>query len=88
MNKINRFKEFTNEQLETSTSFAFDDEIKIELKRYLKDTIWNKVDQIEQRAEKLIDLHMKFIDNVRNKMSANEIAEKLFEYEKNNLKRK
>lgn len=80
--KINNFVEFINE----NDKFAFDDEIKYELKRYLKNTIWDKVGTIDKRVDELIEIHNKFIDNVRDKMSANEIAERLFKYEKNIIK--
>ena len=73
---------------ENTGKLAFDDEIKFELKRYLQNTIWSKVGGIDERADKLIELHNKFINNVRDKMSADEIAKRLFEYEKNILNRK
>jgi hypothetical protein len=73
---------------ENTGKLAFDDEIKFELKRYLQNTIWSKVGGIDERADKLIELHSKFINNVRDKMSADEIAKRLFEYEKNILSRK
>lgn len=63
-------------------------DIKYELKRYLEGTVYNKVGKTDERATELMDIHKKFIDNVRNKMSADEIAKRLFEYEKNNLKNK
>lgn len=84
MNNIKNLKEFLNE---SDQKFAFDEDIKSELKRYLEETIYGKVGETDERASKLIDIHKKFIDNVRNKMSADEIAKRLFEYEKNNLKR-
>jgi len=71
-----------------NSKIAFDDEIEYELKRYLENTIWSKVGQIEKRTKELINLHRKFIDLVKNKISANEIARKLYEYEKNILNRK
>jgi hypothetical protein len=73
---------------ENTSKLAFDDEIKFELKRYLQNTIWNKVGGIDERVDKLVELHSKFINNVRNKMSADEIAKRLFDYEKNILDRK
>jgi hypothetical protein len=73
---------------ENTGKFAFDDEIKFELKRYLQNTIWSKVGGVDERVDKLLELHSKFINNVRNKMSAEEIAKSLFEYEKNILDRK
>jgi len=73
---------------ENTGKIAFDDEIKYELKRYLQNTIWSKVGGIEDRVDKLMELHSKFINNVRDKMSADEIAKRLFEYEKNILNRK
>ena len=58
------------------------------IERHLENTIWNNVNRISERADELIELHSKFIRNVKNKMNANEIAERLFEYEKNMLFRK
>jgi hypothetical protein len=72
---------------ENTTKIAFDDEIKYELKRYLEGTIYGKVSKTDERATELMDIHRKFIDNVRDKMSADEISKRLFDYEKNNLKR-
>jgi hypothetical protein len=72
---------------ENTSKIAFDDEIKYELKRYLQNTVWNKVGGIDDRVGELMGLHNKFINNVRDKMSANEIAKRLFEYEKNILNR-
>ncbi|MFA5075783.1 MAG: hypothetical protein WC436_06825 [Candidatus Babeliales bacterium] len=43
---------------------------------------------MNERVDELLKLHSKFIDNVRDKMSAGEIAKRLFEYEKNILSRK
>jgi len=62
---------------------AFDDEIKYELKRYLEETIHGKVGQTEERAKQLMNIHKKFIDNAKNKMSADEIAKKIYQYEIN-----
>ena len=42
---------------ENTYKIAFDDEIKYELKRYLQNTIWNKVGGIDERADKLMELH-------------------------------
>jgi hypothetical protein len=71
----------------TQTIIAFDEEIKCELKRYLENTVWLKVGKTDERAILLIELHKKFIDIVRNKMSSQEIAKRLFIYEKNMLDR-
>jgi hypothetical protein len=72
---------------ENTSKIAFDEEIKYELKRYLEETIYGKVSKTDERSNELIDIHRKFIDNVKDKMSAKEIAKRLFDYEKNNLKR-
>ena len=72
---------------ENTSKIAFDDEIKYELKRYLERTIYGKVSKTDERATQLMSIHRKFIENIRNKMSADEIAKRLFDYEKNNLKR-
>jgi hypothetical protein len=84
IDKVKNFKQFVNEN---EQKFAFDDDIKYELKRYLEGTVYAKVGKTDERATELMDIHKKFIDNVRNKMSADEIAKRLFDYEKNNLKR-
>ena len=84
IDKVKNFKQFVNEN---EQKFAFDDVIKYELKRYLEGTVYAKVGKTDERATELMDIHKKFIDNVRNKMSADEIAKRLFDYEKNNLKR-
>jgi hypothetical protein len=84
INKVKNFGQFINEN---EQKFAFDDDIKYELKRYLEGTVYAKVGKTDERATELMDIYKKFIDNVRNKMSADEIAKRLFEYEKNNLKR-
>lgn len=72
-----------NSITESTSKIAFDDEIKFELKRYLEGTIFGKMGQTEERASQLIDLHKNFIEKARNKMSADEIAKKLYEYQKN-----
>jgi hypothetical protein len=72
---------------EASLKIAIDEEIKYQLKRYLEGTVYGKVSKTDERATQLINIHRKFIDNVRDKMSSDEIAKRLFTYEKNNLKR-
>ena len=66
--------------------FAFDDEIKHDLMEHLKNTVWGKVSKTEERATQLIQIHQKFIDNVRNVMSSGEISKRLYIYEKNLLR--
>lgn len=75
------------EKLNENTSFAFDDEIKYELQRYLKNTIHGKTNQTEERAIALMRTQKPFIEAFRNKMSANEIAQRLYKSELDNLKR-
>ena len=72
---------------EKHAQFAFADIVKDELVRYLENTIYGKVNKAEERANQLIDIHKNFIEKVQDKMSADEIAKRLFKYEKNNLKR-
>jgi hypothetical protein len=73
---------------EITSKIPFDDEIKYELERYLEDTIWSRVGRVKERSEELIHLHNKFISKAKDKMSANEIAKRLFDYEKNILNKK
>lgn len=85
--EILKIKSKTNKCINENTKIAFDDEIKFELKKYLQNTVWDKVGGIDERVDKLIELHSKFINNVKNNMSADEIAKRLFEYEKSSLNR-
>lgn len=64
------------------------DEIKYELKRHLQKTVWAKVGGIDKRTDQLIDIHSTFINKMRDEMSADEIANRLFKYEENILKSK
>ncbi|MFW6242979.1 MAG: hypothetical protein ACOC2W_02375 [bacterium] len=79
-------EEDVNEAL--NQKIAFYGEIKFELKRYLEKTVWGKVGGVDKRADQLMDIHKKFIEIAMDKLSADEIAKKLFEYEKNILNRK
>ena len=77
----------SNIENKNTVKIGFDDEIKNELKRYLQNTVWNKVGGIDNRVDQLMKLHSKFISFVRNKMSDDEIDKRLFQYEKNILNR-
>lgn len=72
---------------EMSGNFSFDEDIKTELEKLLRNTIWGKVEKTEERASQLMDVQKKFIDNARNKESAYDIAYRLYKYELDNLKR-
>jgi hypothetical protein len=71
MKHIKIFENFENK-------LAFDEEIRYELKRYLINEI-----NPNERVEQLMNIHKNFIDNVKDKLSANEIAKKLYLYNKN-----
>jgi hypothetical protein len=83
--QINMFENFEFSLNKDEEKFAFDDLIKYELKRYLEGTILGKLGKTDERATQLMDIHKNFIRVVKNKMSAEEIAKRLFMYEKNNL---
>lgn len=72
---------------EETYHFAFEDIIKDELVRYLENTVYGKTKKTQERAEQLIDIHKPFIDKMKDVMSADEIAQRIFQYEKNNLRR-
>jgi len=76
---IIKFKNFLNE----NSTIAFDDEIKIELSKLLSNTKWIKTNSVEYRTNQLIDLHKKWIEIVKDKLSAEEIAKSLYKYDKN-----
>jgi hypothetical protein len=71
---------------ESQTHLAFNDEIKTKLSELLQKTVWKKVDKIEDRVDELMYIHRNYIKLAKDKLSADEIAKSLFEYEKNNLK--
>lgn len=85
--QINKVKSWKIRE-ECTLKLAFDDEIKYELERYLDRTLYGKVSRTNERAIQLMCIHRKFIDNIKEQKSADEIAKILFDYEKNlnNLK--
>lgn len=60
---------------------ALDSEIKWELKARLARTVYAKTNKTDERATELMNIHRKFIDNVRNVMGPNQIADWLYRYE-------
>lgn len=71
--KLNRFNE---------NKLAFDDDIKDELRKLYKNTSFEKTNLVEDRIKDLIGLHSKWLDMSRDKYSAEDIAKKLFKYDK------
>lgn len=74
--RLKKFKEINESKL------AFDDEIKDELRKLYKNTMFDKSNTINDRIEDLIQLHSKWLGMARDKYSAEEIAKKLFKYDK------
>jgi hypothetical protein len=70
----NAFKEPEQIDENNNLSFGFDDDIKQNLRKLGLD---------DQRVEQLIDLHTKWLEMVRDKYSAEDIAQKLFTYNQN-----
>lgn len=57
-----------------------------ELERYLQNTVWAKVQKIKERAKELVKIHDTFINLVEGKLSAEDVAFRLFEYERSILR--
>ena len=76
--KIKKFEQFVNE-----SKIPFDDEIIFELKKLYKDTNIEKIGITDQRIKLLMGLHSKWLEKAKTHYSAEEIASKLFQYDKN-----
>lgn len=79
---VNLNENFT-ETIEKQGILAFEDEIKFKLKKYLKNSIHSKTNSLDERIEQLMNIHKKYIEMHKNILSADEIAEKLYIYDKN-----
>lgn len=83
MKHIDLFNIFKINENENQNKIAFDDEIKYELKRYLNDSKYSKSNIIDDRVNQLMKMFRIFINNNVDKMSSDEIAKRLYEYDKN-----
>lgn len=70
-----------NSNINEST-IPFEDEITIELKKLYKGTIVDKTDSIDKRVDQLLSLHSKWLEIAKKHYNAEEIAKKLFKYDK------
>lgn len=61
--------------------------IKKELTSLLSNTIYGKTDTAEKRAKHLMDVQKTYIENVKRRLTPNKIAQSLYKYELENLKR-
>jgi hypothetical protein len=58
-------------------------EIKEELKKRLKDSVYNKVGSLDDRIEQLLKIHKTWLDRVIKTDSIEEIVNSIVKYEKN-----
>ena len=63
IDKVKNFKQFVNEN---EQKFAFDDDIKYELKRYLEGTVYAKVGKTDERATELMDIRLGLMALAKN----------------------
>jgi hypothetical protein len=79
------FKEPIDEALNKSDnlSLPMDDEIKYELKRLLTGSKYDKGGILDQRVDQLLQVQAKWLERAKELYSAEEIAKKLFIYDKN-----
>lgn len=64
-------------------TLPFDEEIKNYLKKLYSGTTYDKTGKIDDRIEQLFDIHKNWLDIAKRTYSSEEIANKLFKYEKN-----
>jgi hypothetical protein len=77
--KIKKFNEYN----ETEQLLAFDDQIKDELRNLLKNTNYQKGGIVDQRIEQLFNIHKKWLDMAKRTYSADVIAKKFYDMDKN-----
>lgn len=84
-NWISKRPEFYIDKIEkVNEEFVpFYGDIQNELKKLLQNTVWKEVDAVDTRVEQLLSMHRKFIDFAMDRLTAEEIAQKLYKYDKN-----
>lgn len=65
------------------TKIAFIEEIKIELKQLLRNSVYAKADILDQRIEQLFSIHKNWLEVAMRTYNSIEIAKQLYQYEKN-----
>ncbi|MFA5207139.1 MAG: hypothetical protein WC428_00415 [Candidatus Paceibacterota bacterium] len=75
------FKEPIDE--EVNSTIPFDNSIKDELKKIFSGSNYDKAGILDQRIEQLLDMHGKWLEMAKKQYGAEEIAQKLFAYDKN-----
>lgn len=75
---LKRYIKFINEN-----SIAFDDDIKNELRKLYKGSVYDKTNGIDDRIEILFRIHKPWLNMVKKQYSAERIAKDLYTYEKN-----
>ena len=66
-----------------TNKLPFEEEIKRELRKLYSGSIYDKVGKIDDRIDQLFNIHNKWLNTAKKTYSAEEIADKLFKYEKN-----
>ena len=64
------------------STIPFDDDISNELRKLYKNTITEKTGAVEERIKSLLNLHSKWLETARKHYSAEDIANKLFKYDR------
>jgi hypothetical protein len=75
---ITKFNDFMNE-----STLPFNDYIHKELSLLFRGSIYDKTNSIDNRIEQLISMHSKWLEIAKKHYSAEEIAKKLYQYDKN-----
>jgi hypothetical protein len=83
---IKKFNDFLNEEIlgsDNQSKLPIDEEIVNELRKLYRGTVTERTGLVEQRIEQLLNIHSKWLEMARQHYNANEIAEKLFQYDIN-----
>lgn len=75
---IKNFNDFLGENIH----IPFDDDIRKELTLLFKGSVYDKTNSIDQRIDQLFKIHGLWLFNAKKLYSAEEIAKKLYHYDK------
>lgn len=76
-------KTLDNQSTEEITQGTTREEVKEELIKRMKDTVYNKVGSLDDRIEQLLKIHKTWLDRVIKTNSIEEIVNSIVKYEKN-----
>ena len=76
-------KQLDNKLIDEKTEGTTREEVKEELIKRMKDSVYNKVGSLDDRIEQLLKIHKTWLDRVIKTNSIEEIVNSIVKYEKN-----